>query len=502
MQKYILSVDNGGTNIKAVLFDVRGHQIVTEKIPNNALNIAGGRREFDEEALWKANSACIKNLIEKSEIRPEDICCIGVSGQGKGLYMVDSDGKPIRNAITSSDLRADSYCVKWENDGTSDKVFDKILQHPIAGQTAPLLRWLKDEEPENYEKIKWVFSMKDYLVYKMTGKAVAGKGCQSGTCLVNLLTKEYDRELLEAFGITEIEDKLPPLVWDTQICGYMTNEAAVECGCRPETPVAAGMFDVDAGVLAMGITDEKSLFMITGTCGVNGYVSYSPVTNGSVMFNSLYSLPDTYLIEDSSAASAGILEWVKKILVKGKMDGAEYHEINEMVDSIEPQNSKLIFLPTFHGFKHGGGEGSGISRGAWIGLCAEHTDRELFRAVYEGVAFVHKMHYEHLVNNREEPSTIKVAGGAANSRVWMQLFADVLQMPVEVFENNEMSAKGTAIAASVAAGIYSDIEEAIEKMVQPGNIIYPRKEYAQIYAEKYERFKRVLNLMEAVWPLF
>ena len=501
MQKYILGVDNGGTNIKAVLFDCCGNQIAIEKRYNNAQKLPGGRVEFDEELLWKTNTECIKSVISKSGIRPENICCIGFSGQGKGLYMVDKLGRPHRNAITSSDLRADSYCLKWEADGTARKVFHTLLQHPIAGQTVPLLCWLKDNEPDNYRNIGWIFSMKDYLVFRMTGKVIAGKGCQSGTCLVNLLTKEYDDSLLEAFGIPEVKEKLPPLVWDTQIVGFVTEEAATACGCIPGTPVSAGMFDVDASAIAMGVIDEESLFMITGTCGVNGYISHSPVTDGKVMFNSLYSLPDTYLIEDSSSASAGILEWASKILIKQDTSQDLYNEINEMVESVEPYNSNLIFLPTFNGFKHGGGVGTGNSRGAWIGLCPEHSIKEMFRAVYEGVVFIHKIHYEHLLSSRNVPSKIKIAGGATNSSVWVQMFADVLQIPVEIVEDNEMSAKGVAIASAVAAGLYADMKDAVRNMVQPGKIVNPRKEYMRVYADKYRAFKQVQEAMEGVWPL-
>lgn len=502
MGKYILGVDNGGTYIKAVLFDVKGNQIALEKQQNHVIHMAGGRAEFDEEALWKTNCDCMRKVIKKAGIKKEDICCIGFSGQGKGLYMVDDEGNPFRNAITSSDLRADSYCKKWEQDGAARKVFHKILQRPVAGQTVSILRWMKEHEPENYKKIRWVFSMKDYLLFRLTGIPAAGKGSQSGTCLVNLLTQDYDPQLLEEFEISEIENKLPPLVWDTQICGYVTREAALECGCQEGTPVAAGMFDVDAAAVAMGVTDEKSVFMIVGTCGINGYISKEPVTNGTVMFNSLYSLKGTYLIEDSSAASAGILEWVNRAFFADKQGRELYDEINEMVEDTEPEHSKLIFLPSLYGFKHGGDEGSFQSRGAWIGLCPEHTRKEMLRAVYEGIVFVHKVHLEHLLENRDRPSLIKIAGGVTNSKVWVQMFSDILQMPMEVIENSEMGAKGVAIASAAAIGIYSDMDEAISEMTSAGQIVYPRKKYEDIYTEKYNRFKMVMEAMERIWPLF
>lgn len=502
MQKYLLSVDNGGTYIKAVLFDIHGSQIAVVKHRNCIINKGYGWVELDQEELWNINCKCIKEIMIKADIKPEEILCIGFAGQGKGLYMVDSAGKSFRNAITSSDSRADSYCRMWEADGTADRYFTKLYQTPVAGQTVPLLRWLKDNEPDNYNRIRWVFSMKDYLFYRLTGKAIGGKGSQSGTCLVNLDKKDYDLELLQAFGIPEVQNKLPPLVWDTELCGEVTEEASIQCGCAIGTPVSAGMFDVDASAIAMGVIDPKQMFIIAGTCGINGYISRELVANHSVMFNSLYSLPDTYLIEEGSSTSAGVLEWVIGVIFEEEKKEILYSKINQMVEDTVPEKSKLMFMPFLNGFRHGGTEGSANSRGSWVGLCPEHTRADMVRAVYEGVVFTHMIHLEHLLKNRKLPEKILMAGGATQSKVWVQIFADSLGIPVEIINNEEMGAKGVAVASAVAVGLYSDIKNASKNMIHKGTLIYPRKEYYKIYSEKYERYKKTVYIMEEIWKLF
>lgn len=502
MQKYLLSVDNGGTYIKAVLADVKGNQIAVDKCRNEIINQGNGYLEYDQQVLWEKNCQCMKGVISKAGILPEEICCIGFAGQGKGLYMVDSHGQSFRNAITSSDVRADCYCRQWNSDGTARRLFPKLYQQIVSGQTAPILRWLKDYEPENYRRIRWVFSMKDFLCFRLTGNAIAGKGSQSGTCLVNLITQDYDMELLEAFGISEIRDKLPPLVWDTELCGVVSEEAARQCGCMPGTPVSAGMFDVDASALAMGVIDPEDLFMITGTCSINGYISPCAITNETVMFNSLYSLPGMYLIEEGSATSAGILEWVIQAIFDNTTSKDLYEQINNMVESTAPEGSQLFFLPTLNGFKHGGGQGSANSRGAWIGLRLEHSKNDMLRAVFEGVVFVHMIHLEHLLKNRKCPSRIRIAGGAVNSAVWMQMFADAMQLPVEIVKDGEMGSKGVAIASSVAVGIYPDINKAVKEMTRMGQIIYPREAYKEIYQKKYKCFKGIVSDMENIWQKY
>ena len=497
MRKYLLSIDNGGTYIKAALFDLKGNQLGISKHHNAAINGGEGHTEYDQRILWSTNCRCIREVVENTGILPGEIACVGFAGQGKGLYMVDANGEDFRNAITSADVRAASYCDQWRADGTSQSLFPKLYQMAQAGQTVPILRWMKDHEPENYRRIRWVFSMKDLLFYRLTGTAIAGKGSQSGTCLVNLNTGEYDPELLDAYGIPEVASKLPPLKWDTEMCGTVSEIAAQQCGLAAGTPVSAGMFDVDASAIAMGVINSDAVFMISGTHSINGYIAPAPVTNGTVMLNSLYSLPGQYLVEEGSVTSAGVLEWVIDKLFAEATDRAEvYDRINRMVGATRPESSKLVFLPFLHGSRD-----SVISRGAWIGLCPEHNREEMLRAVYEGVVFAHKMHAEHLFANRKKPEKIRIAGGATQSEVWMQIFADAFQIAFEIVDDAEMGAKGVAIASAVAAGLYPDIDQAVHAMTRTGRTVSPNPEHAQAYERKFAAFKAVVGALDDVWKI-
>lgn len=501
MKKYLLCIDNGGTYIKASLLDYQGKQHYQTKRKNGVLNLGNGQVEFDLEKLWATNCECIRAVISDNNVDPQEIACVAFAGQGKGLYMVDREGKCFRNAITSSDARAESYCKQWKDDGTAEQQYSCTYQYPMAAQTVPMLRWLKQNEPENYARIGWIFSMKDYLVYRMTGNAVAGLGSQSGTCLVNLNTGEYDLSLLELFGIPEVADKLPTLKGDTELCGAVSAQAEQECGCAAGTPVAAGMFDVDAAALAMGTLAPEDMFIILGTCGINGYIADAPVTNRTITYNSLYPIPGKYLIQEGGNASSGVLEWVVKVLFENNRDNI-YDEINAIVESVPADASVPVFIPSLSGFTHGCTQGSAESRGAWIGLCPEHSRAEMLRAVYEGVVFTHMIEIDDLLKNRSKPEKVRIAGGATASKVWMQMFADALQIPVEIITEGETGAKGVAITASVAANIYSDLNAAVKAMVVPGTVIMPDKDKADVYREKFLRFRRIMELAETIWPEF
>jgi len=501
--KYLIGIDNGGTFSKAAIFDENGQQISVASVPTVTITPKPGYTERDMEELWQVNAQAVRQAIEKSGINPADIAGVSFSGHGKGLYLVGQDGTPAYNGIISTDARAWAYVKKWKEDGTAKKVYDKTYQDILACQPVALLAWLKDNCPEVIENTKYVFAVKDYVRFCMTGEAYAEMSDFSGGNLVNLATGAYDRELMELFGIGEVYDKLPPLKYAADICGYVTKEAS-EMTLLPEgTPVSAGMFDVNACGIASGLSDGEKMCMIAGTWSINEFIAKEPVLNGTVALNSMFCIPGYYLVEESSPTSAGNMEWFIRNLMNYEKDdakangGSVYDITNEWVASIEPQDNNIIFLP----FLNGSNEDS-LAKGTFIGLTAYHSKKHMLRAVYEGIVFSHLTHVKKLLRNREVPESIRLSGGAANSDVWVQIFADALQIPIDVIEDKELGAQGAAIAAGIAAGIYKDYNDGIEKTVTITKTVQPRKEYKEIYEKKYQTYRRVIEGLSGVWECF
>ena len=315
MRCYFLGVDNGGTMTKAALFDDQGKEICVASKASVLLTPFPGHTERNMEELWQDTAQVIKSVIQSSGIAPEKISAVACTGHGKGLYLWGEDKSPIRNGIVSTDTRAGEYLKKWEMDGTAAKVYPKTLQKIVVSQPCALLAWIRDCEPENYRRIKWIFEAKDYIRFRLTQKAYGEITDYSGTNLVNLRTRSYDCELLNLFGLSDLQDALPPLASSCDICGKVTKEAALATGLLEGTPVAGGMFDIDACAIASGITDAKSLCVIAGTWSINEYISKEPVEKLDGPVNSIYCLPEYYLVEESSPTSAGNLEWfVKSVL--------------------------------------------------------------------------------------------------------------------------------------------------------------------------------------------
>ncbi|MEG0590955.1 MAG: FGGY-family carbohydrate kinase, partial [Lachnospiraceae bacterium] len=248
---------------------------------------------------------------------------------------------------------------------------------------------------------------------------------------------------------------------------------------------------------------EKAMCMIAGTWSINEFVAKKPIDNGTVALNSMYCIPGYFLVEESSPTSAGNMEWFIRNLMdyekeEAKKNGKSIYEItNEWVASIEPQDNNVIFLP----FLNGSNEDA-LAKATFIGLTAFHNKKHMLRAVYEGIVFSHMTHVKKLLQNRDMPKSIRLSGGAANSEVWTQIFADALQIPIDVTEDKEIGAQGAAIAAGIAAGVYKDYQEAILRTVKITKTIKPRAEYKKVYEEKYNNYRKIIESLSAAWKCF
>ena len=498
---YFIGLDNGGTTTKAALFDAKGQEIGKSLVSTRSITPRPGFVERDMEEMWEANCTVLRQVLENTGVNPADVAGVGICGHGKGLYLWGKDEKPARNGIISTDNRAYAYPVEWAADGTEEKVFERSCQHILACQPVSLLAWLRDNEAESFRNIRWVFSCKDYVRYRLTGEAKAEITDYSGANLMNLHTRSYDRELLKLFGLEELWDALPPLCRADEICGYVTAEASAACGLREGTPVIGGMFDINACALAAGVTDPEKICMIAGTWSINEYVRRAPVTDGSVLMNSLFCLPEYYLIEESSPTSAGNNEWfVRQLLpeVRAEADAkgsSVYEVLNDWVGSIDPREFVPVFLPFLMA--------SNVhpnAKGSFVGLALNHTRKHMARSVYEGIAFCHRWHLEKLLKTRENaPVCIRLAGGAARSAVWAQMFADIMGLPVETVEANETGALGCAIAAAVATGEYEDLKSAVENMTAVSSRYEPDSGVTGVYNRKYALYCKTIHQLDGLW---
>ncbi|MDO4629431.1 MAG: FGGY-family carbohydrate kinase [Planctomycetia bacterium] len=498
---YYLGIDNGGTMAKVAIFDQLCHQIAVCSEKVELIHPQHGWEEVNIDQLWESNARAIKTVLEISGIDPAEIACIACTGHGNGMYLVDESGKGLVG-IRSTDTRARKYIEEWNEKNTLDSVLPKTMQAIWAAQPNALLRWYMDNDPETLEKTRWMFMVKDLLRYRLTGEAYMELTDASATSLMNNLTQEWDDEVLRTWGVESLRRILPPVVTTTQICGHVTAQAAAKTGLKEGTPVAGGMFDIDAVGVGIGMVDDQSLCLISGTWGNNQYISKTPVVSKDVFMTTCYSIPGYYLMLEGSATSASNFEWFITNLFKADRElmkqkdetGSIYDLVNAEIAGTKPEDCNLVFLPYLYASP------VNIDANAcFIGLDAWQKRGHMIRAVCEGVVFGHYWHINRLMKFRDMPNPILLTGGASKSPIWCQMFADIFQTVVRIPEATELGALGAAIAASVAVGDYPDVETACQNVVRFSQTYYPNSNLAGVYQKKREKFNKILEIMQPHW---
>jgi L-xylulokinase len=500
-KRYYIGLDNGGSVSKAGLFDDTGKEIAISQTQLEPIMHKAGYVERDAEELYQANIKCIRDVIEKSNIDVRDIAALAVTGFGNGLFLVGEDGKPVYNAVISTDTRAAEHVKNWYMDGTFDNILPKTNQVIWAGQIGPLLAWFKANMPEVINKTRYAFTCTDFIRFKLTGQAYGEMSNMSAASIMNIKEKKYDEDVLDALGIRACRNLLSPLKNSDEICGRITKEASRLTGIPEGTPVAGGMVDFAACPIATGVTNEDLISAVVGTWSINSYIAKEPIVDRSLFMNNLYPMEGYYQLWEGSMTSASNLEWfVHKFMREEKIEMAKvgrkvYQACDDMVAKMAPQDCPIVFLPFLFGTNV-----NPDAKACFLGINYMHDKSHMLRAIFEGVVFSTMFHVEKLLKlKKSPPKSVRISGGAANSRVWVQMFADTLNLPVEVSQAKELGAMGAAMSAAVSTGEFKTFKEAAQKYVNISYTCYPEHKTIDIYNRKYEFYKRVIEQMNDLW---
>jgi len=497
MTSYLLGIDNGGTISKAALFDVQGTQVacVTRKV--NTTYPRPGWVERSMPDVWQTTIEAIRALLTETGIAPDAVAAVGCTGHGNGLYLLDKQGEPFRNAMLSVDSRAAALVDEWQAQGILERVWHPLYQQTWAGQVAPLLAWLKRYEPDTLARTGHVLLCKDYIKYCLTGTLTSDPMDMSCTSLFDMRTHRYADDVLAAFGISEQLPTFPELVESTQIVGRVTGDAARLTGLQAGTPVVSGLFDVSACALSAGALEPGQACIVAGTWGINSVVTADVIDNRDLFMNSVYH-SGAYLLLEASPTSASNLEWYVTEFCAPEREEAQrrglsvYDVCNEIVERT-PQTTVL-----FHPFLFGSNVG-GAARAGFYGMGAWHTRDHLLRAVYEGVVYTHNSHIDKLRRAGVDVQAARLTGGGARSRVWGQMFADALHIPMEVVTGDEMGARGAAMCAGIGAGVYRDYADAAAQVVRVEHRYTPNTARLPYYQARSRLHQRLTDVLREAW---
>ena len=497
MGKYLMGLDNGGTLIKCALFDLRGREVAATSVRVEVTSPSPGFIERDPDAIWLANRGAIRDTMAKADIDGGEVVGVAACGYGNGINFLDREGAPVYPSIVSNDIRANEYVNRYASDGTLRKVYDITRQDIWAAQPIALVPWFRDHMPEVLERTANIQYIKDYVRYKLTGELCGELTDASGTNLFDLATKRYDERLFELAGISQYFHLFPKrIVGSTESAGAVTARAAKETGLREGTPVAGGLFDIDACAASSGILDDGALCLVSGTWTINEYITKDFSEGLGKYSTTLSYIPGQYLIAESSPTSASNFDWYLENVYSSNFPGVDrkeqYRRCDRIVAAIHPGDSDLVFVPYLFA-----SNSYPDDRAAFFNISSFYGGEHMLRAVYEGVVFSTCLHVERLTRNRERFALGRLSGGVANSSVWAQMLADALQIRLEIVRGSELGALGAAMCAGICTGEFADFREASERMVHLNRAYDPDPGLTGVYADKFGQFKKAIAVLDS-----
>jgi len=479
-----IGIDCGGTVLKAGVYDISGREIGVSRRSLSVLNREAGWAERDMPVLWQTCCDVIRDVLEKTGIAPASVGGVAISAQGKGLFLLDKQQKPLGYGILSSDQRALKQVRQWQQEGIPQQLYPVTRQTLWTGHPATLLRWVKDNEPERYAQIGAIQMGHDFLRTCLTGEVACEETNISESNLYNMAAAKYDDDLLQLLGIPEINAALPKIVGSSEAAGRITESAASQTGLQAGTPVYGGLFDVVSTALCAGLQDEQTLNAVMGTWSVtSGVTDHIDYEQADPFVYGRYAEAGKYIVHAASPTSAGNLEWFIK-----QWGITDYQSINDDIASLPKAGTDLFFIP----FLYGSNAGSGMTAG-FYGLQALHEKKHLLQAIYEGVVFSHMTHLNFLKKRFPTATKMRLTGGPARSAEWMQMFADVSGFELELPQIEETGCLGAALAAMVGGGVYPDLATAQHAFNPAQIIVRPDAAAYDQYQKKLAKYQQLVN---------
>ncbi|RKY57838.1 MAG: xylulokinase [Candidatus Latescibacterota bacterium] len=489
---YLLGIDIGTTGVKTLLIDERGETVASCTVPHPLYTPRPGWTEQDPEDWWKGTVTSVQEVLRMSGVDPGAIAGIGLSGQMHSSVFLDRKDRVIRPAILWNDGRTTPQC-RWMTELAGEENLRRWVANPaLEGFTAPKVIWLRENEPENYRKVRTLLLPKDYVRFRLTGEKATEYSDAAGTLFLDVRNRRWSKEMLEALDIPE--DILPPVYESVDVCGKVTKEAAELTGLKPGTPVVGGGADNACGATGAGVVREGRVLSSIGTSGTvvapSKVVQVDPEMRAHTF---CHSVPGMWYVMGVVLSAGGSLRWFKDALgqlekVAEELTGVDaYDLLTKEAQRAEPGSEGLVFLPYITGERTPHRDAD--ARGVFFGLSARHTRAHLVRAVLEGITFAMRDSLEIIRGLGIRVEEIRATGGGAKSPFWRQLQADVYGAPVYTPTNTEGPAFGAALMAGVGAGLFHDLADAADELVHIATTAEPDSERVRVYDEFYGIFR-------------
>ena len=486
---YYIGIDLGTSAVKLLLVDEKGAICgsVTKEYPLSFPQ--PGWSEQNPADWWKAVQHGILQLTEhldKSQIRG-----IGCGGQMHGLVALDENDAVIRPAILWNDGRTAEETEYLNTAVGKEKLSALTANIAFAGFTAPKLLWMRKHEPENFARIKKIMLPKDYINYRLTGVHACDYSDASGMLLLDVANKRWSPEMLDICGVTEAQ--MPRLFESYEVIGTIQGFVSGALGLPRDCRVVAGAGDNAAAAVGTGTVGEGACNLSLGTSGT---IFISSEHFGVDPNNALHAFAHAdghYHLMGCMLSAASCNKWFCDEILKS----TDYAGEQAPISKEKLGRNRVFFLPYLMG------ERSPINdtdaRGTFVGMSMDTSRADMLQAVLEGVAFAIRDSFEVARSLGIDIRRSKLCGGGARSPLWRTIFANVLNIALDIPQTEEGPGYGGAMLAMVGCGAYASVEDCAGALVQVKETLEPDPELAARYEKRYQQFKAIYPAMK---PLF
>src|SRR5579872_5314768 len=470
-----LGIDVGTGGTRALVVDERGTIRAGFTAPHEDMRM--DRLLWAEqrpENWWDATILAIRGALAEAHISGRDVRGVGLSGQMHGLVILDQENKVIRPALIWCDQRSQKQVDAINKAVGTANILSYTANPVLTGFTLPKLLWVRDNEPDLYERVNKMLLPKDYVRFRLTGEYATDVSDASGTALFDVVRREWSTRMIEALGLdTAI---LPRCYESVEISGTISATAAGLTGLVAGTPVVGGGGDQAASAVGNGIVEAGIVSCTLGTSGVvfahMDQVAYDP--SGRV-HTFCHAVPGKWHVMGVTQGAGLSLQWCRNQLAPG----SDYNALTAEAEKSPPGAQGLFWLPYLMGERTPHLDAT--ARGGWIGLTAKHTRADLIRSLIEGVSYSQKDCLD-IVGELGVPiRSIRVSGGGARSPFWRRLLANIFDKPVVTLETQEGSAYCAALLAMVGTGGYASVPEVCRSVIRETGSIAPRAAEVEFY---------------------
>ena len=488
--RYFIGVDLGTSSVKSLLMDENGQTLGIASREYDIIKQNSSWAEQNINSLWEKTSETLSELAGKFNSLKNSIIAISFSGQMHGLIALDKNFIPVRNAIIWADQRSGQAINYIER--TAPDYREKIFNSISTGFLAASLVWLRENEPENFEKINYVMLPKDYIRFKICGEIGTEISDASGTGLFDVIKHEWAYDIIAKLNL---DAKIfVPCKNSHDLAGKLNHECAQLTELPEGISIIYGGGDTLVQAIGNGLR-ENILISNIGTasqllCAIN-----QPLHDKNFRTNTFcHAVPNQWLLMGANLTGGVALKWLKKVLAI-----QDYETMTKLALESEPGAKDLLFLPYLNGERTPYNDPQ--ARAIFFGLNMNHGQKEFIRATMEGVIFAQRETLEIFAGMGLKFSCVISSGGGAKSPAFREIIANVLKCKVITNKISEQSCIGAAILAAVGTGTFNNINEACESIIKfDDSVTLPDPEKMSLYDEIFARFRKIYPANKNLFP--